>query len=118
MKTYSFEKLQVWQDTHQFTKHVYILTKKIPADEKFGLTSQLRRAMISISCNIAEGTSRQSGKEKKRFIEIAFGSLMEVLNCLILSSDLEIILEKELVECRLEIDKIGNKLNALAKSYA
>ena len=118
MKTYSFEKLQVWQDTRHFTKHIYILTKKFPTEERFGLTSQVRRAMISISCNIAEGSSRQSNKEKKRYIEMAFGSLMEVLNCLIISTDLEIILEKELVFCPQDIDKIGNKLNALSRSYS
>jgi len=118
MKIYSFEKVHVWQDTRQFTKHIYILTKKFPDEERFGLTSQVRRAMISISCNIAEGTSRHSTKEKRRYIEIAFGSLMEVLNCLILSTDLELILEQELIQCRHDIDKIGNKLNALGKSYA
>ena len=117
MKTYSFEKLDVWQDSRKLVKEIYILTRTFPDTEKFGLTSQIRRAMISVSNNIAEGTSRWSSKEKVRFIEIAFSSLMEVLNCLILSSDLELISEQELMKTRVEIEKIGNKLNGLAKHF-
>ena len=93
------------------------MTSVFPDNEKFGLTSQIRRAMISVSCNISEGTSRWSSKEKVRFIEIAFSSLMEVLNCLILSSDLDYITDEDLKESRLEIEKIGNKLNALANHF-
>ncbi len=117
MKTYSFEKLEVWQDARKMIKEIYQLTSAFPEKEKFGLTSQIRRAMISVSCNIAEGTSRRTGKEKVRFIEISFGSLMEVLNCLILAFDLEYITDKDLKEKRLGIDKIGYKLNALANYF-
>ncbi len=117
MKIYSFEKLDVWQRTREFTKKIYILTKTFPSEEKYGLISQIRRATISISCNIVEGTSRWSAKEKARYIEIAYGSLMEVLNCLILCSDLDFMKSRDLDELRLSIDEIGNKLHALAKSY-
>jgi len=98
-------------------KQIYQLTKSFPSEEKFGLISQIRRAMLSVSCNIAEGTSRWSSKEKVRFIEIAFSSLMEVLNCLILSSDLNYISTEKLNTARLEIEGIGNKLNALANHF-
>ena len=116
-KTYSFEKLDVWQKSRLLVKVIYFQTREFPDEEKFGLTSQIRRAMISVSCNIAEGTSRWSPKEKVRFIEIAFSSLMEVLNCLILSSDLEFMEDTRLIELRVQIDEVANKLNALANSY-
>ena len=117
MKTYSFEKLEVWQDSRKPVKDVYMLTKLFPDDERFGLTSQVRRAMISVSCNISEGTSRWSNKEKIRFIEIAFSSLMEVLNCLILSTDLEYIEQSKLLQLRESIDKVANKLNSLSAHF-
>jgi four helix bundle protein len=74
--------------------------------------------MISVSCNIAEGTSRWSDKEKIRFIEIAYGSLKEVVNCLILSYDLEYITEEKLYELRMNIDIVAFKLNGLKKSFS
>lgn len=117
MKIYSFEKLEVWNDSRNLLKEIYIMTKMFPDDEKFGLTSQIRRATISISCNIAEGTSRWSSKEKIRFIEIAFSSLMEVLNCLILARDLNYVEESKLTDTRELVDKIGNKLNGLSNHF-
>ncbi|HMR90291.1 MAG TPA: four helix bundle protein [Saprospiraceae bacterium] len=116
MNIYGFEKLDVWQKSRLLVKDVYLTTKLFPEDERFGLTSQVRRAMISVSCNIAEGTSRWSDKEKIRFIEIAYGSLMEVVNCLILAFDLEYISEEKLFEMRLNIDLVANKLNGLKRS--
>lgn len=116
MNIYGFEKLDVWQKSRLLVKDVYLTTKLFPKDERFGLTSQVRRAMISVSCNIAEGTSRWSDKEKIRFIEIAYGSLMEVVNCLILAFDLEYISEEKLLQLRLNIDLVANKLNGLKRS--
>ena len=98
-------------------KDVYLTTKLFPEDKRFGLISQVRRAMISVSCNIAEGTSRWSGKEKIRFIEIAYGSLMEVIYCLILPFDLEYISEEKLEDIRLKIVAVANKLNGLKRSF-
>ncbi len=116
MNIYGFEKLDVWQKSRLLVKDVYLTTKLFPEDERFGLTSQVRRAMISVSCNIAEGTSRWSDKEKIRFIEISYGSLMEVVNCLILAFDLEYISEEKLLQLRLNIDLVANKLNGLKRS--
>ena len=96
MKEYSFEKLEVWNDTKNFVVKIYRQTEEYPNDEKFGLISQIRRASLSVSNNIAEGTSRWTNKEKIRFIEIAFSSLMEVLNCLVISKELNLIGEKVL----------------------
>ena len=87
MKEFSFEKLDVWKHAKDFVVKIYQLTEVYPNDEKFGLISQIRRASLSVTNNISEGTSRWSSKEKIRFIEIAFSSLMEVLNCFIISKE-------------------------------
>lgn len=117
MKEFSFEKLDVWKDAKDFVVKIYQLTEVYPNDEKFGLISQIRRASLSVTNNIFEGTSRWSSKEKIRFIEIAFSSLMEVLNCLIISKELNLIDEKIFLELRLDIGKISNKLNSLASYF-
>ncbi len=117
MNIYGFEKLDVWQKSRLLVRDIYLITKSFPDDERFGLTSQIRLAMISVSCNIAEGTSRWSNKEKIRFIEIAYGSLMEVVNCLMLAFDLEYISEQKILELRFNIDIVANKLNGLKKSF-
>ena len=64
MKIYSFEKLLVWQESVQLVKDIYRITNNFPSEEKFGLISQLRRASVSISSNLAEGTSRKTNKDK------------------------------------------------------
>lgn len=88
MRTFSFEKLNVWQKSRQLTVDICQLTKKFPDEEKFGLTSQMRRCATSISSNIAEGSGRHSNKDKARFTEIAYGSSLELLNQSILCNDL------------------------------
>jgi len=80
------------------------------------LISQLRRATVSISSNIAEGTSRQTNKDKAHFTTIAFSSSMEVLNQVIISKELSIISENEYILVREKFEKITNMLNALRKS--
>lgn len=80
MRTYSFERLDVWQKTRLLVKLVYTLTQKFPKEELFGLPSQIRRVIVSVSSNIAEGNSRFSPKDKAHFLSIAYGSLMEVLS--------------------------------------
>lgn len=113
---YSFENLEVWQKSRELVKDIYQTTSKYPKEERFGLTSQLRRASVSISSNIAEGSTRWSKKDQSRFYEIAFGSLIEVLNQLILSTDLEFLQEAQLTELRTKIDQIARMLNALYQS--
>lgn len=83
-----FIKYEVWQLAIDLAVKVYQTTKTFPEGEKFGLTSQLRRAVISISSNIAESASRSSDKEFKRFIEIAIGSLFDIKSQLIVSHKL------------------------------
>lgn len=77
---FPFEKLDVWQKAIDFADSVYRATRAFPDDERFGLTSQMRRAAVSVSSNIAEGSSRFSHDDFARFIEIATGSLFEVIN--------------------------------------
>lgn len=93
----NFTDLQVWQEAHKFVLGIYEITKKFPDEEKFGLITQLRRAAISITANIAEGFSRFYFKDKVRFYYIARGSVSETLNLLIISKDLG-LLEKRLFE--------------------
>lgn len=115
---YGFEKLEVWQDARLFVKDIYTVTKLFPNDERFNLCSQIQRASISIVSNIAEGLSRSSDKEKIRFIEIAYGSLMEVYCQIQISADLSYISDQQFDDLKLSIDKIANKLNALNRSIA
>jgi four helix bundle protein len=77
---FNFEKLEVWQDAIKFADSVYSLTRQFPDEERFGLINQMRRAAVSISSNIAEGSSRSSRMDFARFIEIATGSLFEVIS--------------------------------------
>jgi len=72
MYTYAFEKPEVWKEAKEFTKVIYQLTEGFPKSEKFGLISQLRRASISICSNIAEGSARNTGRDKTHFTTMAF----------------------------------------------
>jgi four helix bundle protein len=113
MHTYSFEKLDAWQKGRILNKEIYLLSQKFPVEERFGITSQIRRACISITCNLAEGSGRSTGKEQARFSEIAFGSLMEVLSLLILCADLGYCLASDLALLRPQIDDIALKISRL-----
>ena len=77
---FNFEKLDVWHKAIEFADIVYTLTRSFPPDERFGLTNQMRRAAVSISSNIAEGTSRSSRVDYCQFVEIATGSMFEVVS--------------------------------------
>ena len=77
---FKFEKLEVWNKAIEFADCVYSVTKSFPADERFGLTTQMRKAAVSVSSNIAEGSSRGSDSDFARFIEISTGSLFEVVS--------------------------------------
>ena len=116
MHQYSFEKLNVWQNSRKLTKEIYSITKKFPSDERYGLISQMRRAMISVSSNIAEGSSRKTKKDQAHFYTIAYSSLIELLNQIILSLDLIYIDNEQYLELRNSIELISNQLNALRNS--
>jgi four helix bundle protein len=88
MKVYSFEKLECWQQARKLAVWTYQSTKDFPADERFGLISQMRRASISIASNIAEGSARKTAKDQAHFSTVAYSITIELLNDLIISSDL------------------------------
>jgi len=84
----SFRELKVWEKSHQFVLELYNATKRFPGEERFGLTSQIRRAAVSVPSNIAEGCGRDGDNEFARFLTIAQGSASEVEYQLLLSKDL------------------------------
>lgn len=94
-RLFSFEKLHVYQKSRLFVKEIYSLSKNFPDNEKFGMTSQVRRAVISIPNNLAEGSGRASGKDQSMFTTYSYSSLMEVLNLINLSIDLDFITEND-----------------------
>ena len=96
------EDLKIWKKSIKLTKAVYLLIEGLPSDEKFGLTSQIKRSAISIASNIAEGAGRNSQKELKYFLNIANGSAYELQTQLILLIELNLIL-KEKVQPIIEV---------------
>ena len=86
----NFRELEVWKDARILTKKVYILTKQMPDTERFGLISQMNRAVISITANITEGAAKDSQKNFSRFLQISLDSAFELESHLILSNDLNL----------------------------
>jgi four helix bundle protein len=84
----NFRNIQVWQKSYDLTRSIYMATKAFPPEEMYGLTSQLRRAALSIPCNIAEGCTRSTDADFARFLDMAIGSASEVECQLLLASDL------------------------------
>lgn len=115
-RLFSFEKLVVYQQSRQLVKDVYITLRTFPREENYGLCDQLRRAVVSIPSNIAEGMSRRAPKEQMHFLQIAFGSLMEVLCQLNISFDLGYITEEQNQKFRIQIQCISRMINALHAS--
>jgi four helix bundle protein len=111
-----YQDLNAWQKAYQLGLSVYKLTSKFPKEELYGMTSQLRRSAVSISANIAEGSSRQSQKEFKQFISMARGSLAEVETWLLFSKDLNYITETEFQDISKLASTVGNLLFGLYKS--
>ncbi|MEM8523421.1 MAG: four helix bundle protein [Bacteroidota bacterium] len=110
---HNFKELKVWQKSKTLVKEIYVLTRKFPNDERFGLTNQLRRASVSVPSNIAEGCGRGTDKQLIHFLNIAIGSLCEIETQLMLSFDLGFIEEKELkilISEVYQIQKMGYNL--------
>ena len=115
---FSFEKLIVWQKSRAFYKKLYEVTKLFPAEEKFGLVDQIRRAAISIASNIAEGSCRFSYKERERFLEIAYGSLMEVCCQIQLANDIQVLSDENFCLLKEDIREISLMLVSLKNNFA
>ena len=95
--TLNHQKLEIYTASKTFVKYCYFLTRHLPAEEKFGMISQIRRAALSVHLNIAEGASRKSEKERKRFYEIARGSIIEVDAALDVAKDLSYLDDYDII---------------------
>lgn len=103
----------VWGKAKDYALAIYKASKKFPKEELYGLTSQIRRAAVSIASNLAEGTARQTGKDKAHFTTVAYSSLMESVNQLIISDELEYIDKDMYLELRKKAEEISRMLTAL-----
>ena len=108
-----FRKYEVWQLSREFCLEIYLKTKNYPKEEIYGMTNQIRRAVLSIPTNISEGCGRKSDKEFAYFIDIALGSALEVENLLIISNDLLYIENIIFTELNQKINLIKKKLYSL-----
>ena len=116
MEPFYFRRLDVYRNAKQLSRLIYELLRKYPAEERFALCSQLRRAVTSIPINIAEGFGRFSSKEKAHFIEIAFGSVTKVLCEIELSLDEGYISQEEFKQVEERLSVIGKQLSGLHSS--
>jgi four helix bundle protein len=113
-----FRKLSVWTKSHKLTLEVYKLTDFFPSKEEYGLKSQLRRAVVSIPTNIAEGCGRGSDVDFKRFLQISFGSANEVEYLILLSKDLAYMNERAFESISIDIIEIKKMLSTLIKKIS
>ena len=110
---HNYKDLDVWKRSIALTTEIYGLTARFPETERYGLSSQIRRAAISVPANIAEGWGRGSGKEYVQFLTVARGSLMELETHLIVGRNLIYLTQDELRVASKEIEEIGKMLNGL-----
>lgn len=111
-----FRRLSVWQKSHRLTLAIYKISQTFPPDERFGLTSQLRRASSSISANIAEGCGRGSRIELRHFLHVAMGSASEVEYFLLLARDLGFVTPVGYVQADKNVTEIKKMLSGLIES--
>ncbi len=115
---FNFEKLDVWQKAIDFADLVYTQTREFPNQERFGLTNQMRRAAVSISSNIAEGTSRMSQTDFKRFVEIATGSVFEVTSQAFVGRRQGFLSDDGFSSLYSSAEEVGRMLSGLRKSLS
>src|SRR5258707_7348484 len=113
---FNFEKLEVWQKAIDFADFIYKQTQSFPLEERFGLTNQMRRAAVSISSNIAEGSSRSSRTDFARFVEIAAGSLFETLSQARIAVNQKFLREENYTQICASADKQSRMLSGLRRS--
>jgi len=113
---FRFENLEVWQDSRKLVQKIYILTNNFPAGERFGLTDQIRRAIVSISLNITEGSDRKSDIEFKRYLRMAITSAEEVVTGLYIALDLKYLKQNEFDIIYKDINSLVARINSLIKS--
>jgi four helix bundle protein len=113
---FNFEKLETWQKAITFADVVYETTRNFPTEERFGLTNQMRRAAVSISSNIAEGTARNSRIDYARFLEIAAGSLFEVVSQPFIGKNQGFLSESDFKKNYTAAEEQGRMLSGLRRS--
>ena len=113
---FNFEKLDVWHKAIEFADTVYSVTKSFPSEERFGLTNQMRRAAVSVSANIAEGTSRSSRGDYARFVEIATDSLFEVVSQSVISKRQGFLSEPDYARLYAAAEEQSRMLSGLCRS--
>jgi four helix bundle protein len=118
IKIESVEELDVFKRAHQVTLRTYEISRKFPAEEKFGLVSQMRRAAASIATNLIEGSYRLNRGEYRQFVGIARGSSGELKYHILLAKDLGYLSRSDYAVLRVELDEISKMLMGLAKSLA
>ncbi len=117
MEIFGYRKLIAYQRAKVVVKRTYKLLKKFPAEERFAMCDQLRRASVSITSNIAEGVNRFSVKDKARFIEIAYGSLMEVSSQFEMAEELNYISPEDRLSMDILIEEEARLLSGLLNFY-
>lgn len=115
---FNFEKLDVWQKAIVFADSIYSETRSFPVEEHFGLTNQMRRASVSISSNIAEGSSRMSQADFSRFIEIGTGSLFEVASQSFIARRQHLFSEESFSSIYTNAEELSRMLSGLRKSLS
>jgi len=113
---FNFEKLEIWREAINFADLVYGITKTFPETERFGLSNQMRRAAVSISSNLAEGSSRSSRPDFARFVEIATGSLFEVISQATISRQQGFLAKTDFDRLSYACEKQSKMLSGLRKS--
>ncbi|MDQ5950565.1 MAG: hypothetical protein QG585_507 [Patescibacteria group bacterium] len=116
IKISNFTDLVAWQEAHRVVLFIYKIITKFPAEEKYGLGNQMRRAVISVTSNIAEGFARVGAKDKKRYYNMAFTSLLELENQVIASKDLYFIQQEEFLKFEEMCLNVRKLLSGLIKS--
>ena len=117
MEVFGYRKLIAYQKAKEVVKHTYKLLKKFPAEERYAMSDQLRRASVSITSNIAEGVNRYSVKDKSHFIEMSYGSLMEVSSQFEIAEELGYITAEERLSMDQLIEEVARLLSGLQKTF-
>ena len=117
MELFGYRRLIAYQKAKEIVKQTYKLIKKFPAEERYAMSDQLRRSSVSITSNIAEGINRFSVKDKAHFIEMAYGSLMEVSSQFEIAEDLRYITSEDRLSIDILIEEEARLLSGLQNSY-
>ncbi|WP_437225679.1 four helix bundle protein [Planctomicrobium sp. SH661] len=115
---FGFERLEAWQLAIELSDSVYAATRSFPLEERFGITNQMRRSSVSIAANLAEGSGRGSNREFVRFIQIAFGSLMETISHLTIARRQEFLQESDFERLYSQMQRLAKVLSGLRASLS